>query len=136
MTHRTAQGFEPPGESYVPREGDVVRDTRTSRVGRVMGHVEPFCYLRPLKGEWSGRWNPSTWCRPGSLTLCQMNCPRSTPGAEVSESLHPGQWPAPALALLGLLAPGGSATGLPSVGPAPAGLLIIPETPAAQDCTS
>ncbi|MFE5858392.1 hypothetical protein ACFQ61_34895 [Streptomyces sp. NPDC056500] len=54
MTHRTAQGFEPPGESYAPREGDVARDTRTSRVGRVMGHVEPFYYLRPLKGgvEW------------------------------------------------------------------------------------
>ncbi|MFF6834837.1 hypothetical protein ACFY84_23650 [Streptomyces sp. NPDC012438] len=34
--------------------GDVARDTRTERVGRVMGHVGPRYQLRPLTGgrEW------------------------------------------------------------------------------------
>ncbi|WP_435187234.1 hypothetical protein [Streptomyces sp. bgisy126] len=34
--------------------GDVARDTRTDRVGRVMGHVGPCYQLRPLTGgrEW------------------------------------------------------------------------------------
>lgn len=34
--------------------GEVVHDTRTGRVGRVMGHVGPRYQLRPLNGgrEW------------------------------------------------------------------------------------
>lgn len=34
--------------------GETARDTRTGRVGRVMGHVGPYCQLRPLNGgkEW------------------------------------------------------------------------------------
>ncbi|MFJ4870622.1 hypothetical protein [Streptomyces sp. NPDC088757] len=47
-----------PGEATkYPRRwepGDVARDTRTDRVGRVMGHVGPCYQLRPLTGgrEW------------------------------------------------------------------------------------
>ncbi|MDT9687690.1 hypothetical protein Q5762_04880 [Streptomyces sp. P9(2023)] len=34
--------------------GEVVQDTRTGRVGRVMGHIGPRYQLRPLNGgrEW------------------------------------------------------------------------------------
>jgi len=40
-----------------PRVGDIMKDTTTNRVGKVMGFVGPYVQLRPLGGgmEWDAR---------------------------------------------------------------------------------
>lgn len=42
---------------YEPETGDLVYDTATRKVGRVMGHVGPYVQLRPPGGgrEWDAK---------------------------------------------------------------------------------
>lgn len=63
-------------ESWEP--GEMARDGRTGRVGRVMGHVGPHYQLRPLNGgkEWEAdaeHMRPATQSDAFSNAVAQAN---------------------------------------------------------------
>ena len=63
---------------YVPSIGDVVEDTRRSRIGTVMGSEGPYVQLRPIGGgrEWDaepGRLRPATPAQTLSANVAAAN---------------------------------------------------------------
>ncbi|MDW4905109.1 hypothetical protein RB628_07040 [Streptomyces sp. ADMS] len=64
--------------------GTMARDTRTDRVGKVMGYEGPYAQLRPLEGgrEWD--------VHPNHIEPLSLSSALSGPVADLNERSHGG----------------------------------------------
>ncbi|MFF3159460.1 hypothetical protein [Streptomyces sp. NPDC057910] len=71
---------------YAPAKGDVVQDSGSKKIGRVMGHVGPYVQLRPVAGgqEWDAR--------PENLAPVKLSEALSAAVAEANRHSGPGWW--------------------------------------------